>query len=512
MTRPTIRESRPCMGGVLHITLPSAEVEQRGDIFHAAFTEAGRIERLLSAFDPASEVSRLNRDAARGPLAVDAELSWLLLQAQHFSIVSGGAVDVTVSPLTRLWRSRDERHGGSSGPPSPSDIRSRLDHVGWRHVRFDAERRTVAYGSSGVQLEFGAMGKGYAVDRVVRTLVAAGVSSALVDFGSTTYALGRPPDDDAWRIGLRHPRDPNRVVSVVRMVDCAVATSGDDQQVNFINGVRYGHIIDPRTGRPADKAMAATVIAPTALESDALSTAAFVAGPRDGIALLRRLGLDGMITSRAGSGRLRRAETPDWRHHLEVRPEANRLSRRRILVGMIAAAAAIVLRPALGHGVVYLSREEALRSLMPEAEAVREETVSLSEAQRDRVAALINGRMSEAEVTFWIGEQVGRVTGYATVLNVIGKEQPITFMVAVAPEGTIRGVHVMTYRESQGSEIRSKRFLEQFTGKTLAAPLKLGRDVHGISGATLSSRSTAAAVKRALALTSVVYGVPGTAS
>jgi Na+-translocating ferredoxin:NAD+ oxidoreductase RnfG subunit len=98
------------------------------------------------------------------------------------------------------------------------------------------------------------------------------------------------------------------------------------------------------------------------------------------------------------------------------------------------------------------------------------------------------------------------------VLNVIGKEQPITFMVAVSPEGAVRGVEVMTYRESQGSEIRSKRFRDQFVGTTLAAPLKLGRDVHGISGATLSARSTASAVKKALALTAVVYGVPGSAS
>lgn len=500
------------MGSVLDMTLPAVDPGDGDEILRAAFAEASRIERLLSVFDPASELSRLNREAARGPVVVDMEVMWLLEQAGRLSNVSGGAVDATVSPLTRLWRSRDHRQGGVLGAPSSETIRSQLAHVGFHRVRLDARNSTVAYETPGVQLEFGAMGKGYAVDRVVRTLVAAGVSSALVDFGSTTYALGRPPGEEAWRVGIRHPRNANRVVSTVRLGDCAISTSGDDQQANFIDGVRYGHIIDPRTGWPAGEAVAATVIAPTALQADALSTAVFVAGQRDGIALLRRRGLGGVITTQSGRGRLSSTETPDWRHHLEERSEARLSGRRRVLVGMMAVMAAIMLRPVLGHAVIYLSREEALRSLMPEAEAVRAETVSLSEAQRERVASLINGRLSETDVTFWVGEQAGRVTGYATVLNVIGKEQPITFMVAVSPEGTIRGVQVMTYRESQGSEIRSKRFLEQFTNKTLAAPLKLGRDIHGISGATLSSRSTAAAVKRALAVTAVVYGVPGGAS
>jgi Na+-translocating ferredoxin:NAD+ oxidoreductase RnfG subunit len=149
---------------------------------------------------------------------------------------------------------------------------------------------------------------------------------------------------------------------------------------------------------------------------------------------------------------------------------------------------------------------------MPEAEGFKDEAVSLTDAQRQRLALLINGRVSETEVTFWVGTRGGRVVGYATVLNVIGKEQPITFMVAVSPDGAVIGVQVMTYRESQGSEIRSKRFLEQFAGKMLTAPLKMGRDVHGISGASLSSRSTAYAVKKALALVAVVYGTPGGAS
>jgi Na+-translocating ferredoxin:NAD+ oxidoreductase RnfG subunit len=299
---------------------------------------------------------------------------------------------------------------------------------------------------------------------------------------------------------------------VVQLADCGVSTSGDDQQAIFIDGVRYGHIIDPRTGRPADNAVAASVIAPTALQSDALSTAAFVSGPRDAMSLLRRIGHDGSVTSQSKSGGLIRTETAGWRTNFARTADTQPPTRRRVLVGIAAAIAAILVRPALGHAVVYLNREEALASLIPEARGFKQETVSLSVAERERLAALTSGKVSETEVTFWIGEESGRVVGYATVLNVIGKEQPITFMVAVSPEGTVRGVQVMTYRESQGSEIRSKRFREQFRGKTLAAPLKLGRDVHGISGATLSSRATVAAVKKTLALVAVLYGIPESGS
>jgi thiamine biosynthesis lipoprotein len=507
-----IKASHPCMGSVLEVTLPGVDVVRGDKLLRAAFAEAGRIERLLSVFDPASELSRLNRDAVHGPVLVSSELLWVLARARRLFYVSGGTVDPTVSPLTRLWRSRDDRHEGAGGPPTPHEISQRLAGVGCHRVRLDAKNGTVTYQSPNVQLEFGAMGKGYAVDRVVNSLVASGVTSALVDFGSTTFALGRSSDGGAWRVGIRNPRDSNRVLDVVRIVDCAVSTSADDQQAIFINGERHGHIIDPRTGQPASGAVAASVIAPTALDADALSTAAFVLGPRDGTALLRRTGLDGIITSEARSGRLNRADTPGW-NTLSAHPrEAETPTRRRVLVAMAAAVAAVMLRPVLGHAVVYMSREEALRSLMPEAEGFKEETVSLSDGQRERLAALINGRVSETEVMFWVGEQAGRAVGYATVLNVVGKEQPITFMVAVAADGRVRGVQVLTYRESQGSEIRSKRFLEQFTGKTLGAPLKLGRDVDGISGASLSSRSTAYAVRKALALAAVVYGTSGGAS
>jgi Na+-translocating ferredoxin:NAD+ oxidoreductase RnfG subunit len=118
----------------------------------------------------------------------------------------------------------------------------------------------------------------------------------------------------------------------------------------------------------------------------------------------------------------------------------------------------------------------------------------------------LGGKIRETRYAVWIGSRQGAPVGYGVVLDITGKEQPITFMVAVSPDGSIIGIEVLIYRESQGSDIRSARFMRQFTGKTLDAPLKLNRDIDSISGATLSSRSTTHAAKKALALVDVVYG------
>jgi Na+-translocating ferredoxin:NAD+ oxidoreductase RnfG subunit len=219
--------------------------------------------------------------------------------------------------------------------------------------------------------------------------------------------------------------------------------------------------------------------------------------------LLDRQGFEGMMVS-DDRGRLAAIATEGWKA-LDARRIRGVVSRRQFVIGALAALAWLIVRPPLGEAVVYLSREEALKVLMPVAEQVREETVTLTDAQRERLFSLLGSRVRDRAVTFWIGLQGDRPASYATVLEVIGKEQPITFMVAVSPEGAVQAVEVLAYRESQGSEIRSTRFMRQFTGKTLAAPLKLGRDIDSISGASLSSRSTAYAVKKALALVDVVY-------
>jgi len=156
---------------------------------------------------------------------------------------------------------------------------------------------------------------------------------------------------------------------------------------------------------------------------------------------------------------------------------------------------------------VFLTSEQALSKLMPEAEAIVTEQKILTPESAKQLEETLGKRVKEQEYTFFIGMEQDEPVGYGMILDMIGKERPITFLVVINPDGTVRAVEVLVYRESQGFEIRSARFMRQFEGKTIRAPLRPGRDIDIITGATLSSRSTAYVVKKALALTNLFYGI-----
>jgi Na+-translocating ferredoxin:NAD+ oxidoreductase RnfG subunit len=198
--------------------------------------------------------------------------------------------------------------------------------------------------------------------------------------------------------------------------------------------------------------------------------------------------------------------TEGWKTFRPNFESAKGLTRRRFLAALVAGLAGLLFRPGLGYPIVYLTREEALRRLFPQAEEFQESPVNLAPAQKERVETILEKKLKEETYPFWIAKKGGTPIGYAVLLDVIGKERPITFMIAVGPERRVTGVEVLIYRESQGSEIRSGRFIRQFIDKTLSAPLKIGQDVDAISGASLSSRATTYAVKKALALVEAVYG------
>jgi Na+-translocating ferredoxin:NAD+ oxidoreductase RnfG subunit len=154
---------------------------------------------------------------------------------------------------------------------------------------------------------------------------------------------------------------------------------------------------------------------------------------------------------------------------------------------------------------IYMTPEAAVAKLMPEAEKVVTEHQVLTPDLKDRLEKVMQRRMQDHEYTFYIGMKGGSPSGYGVVLDIIGRERPITFMVVINPEGTVRAVEVLVYRESQGSEIRSPSFMRQFEGKTIQSRLRLGGDIDVISGATLSSRASAYVVKKALALVDLFY-------
>ncbi|MBI2929049.1 MAG: FAD:protein FMN transferase [Verrucomicrobia bacterium] len=263
-----------------------------GDYFvQEAVRWVADFEAKYSRFLPDSLISRINQRAGRECAAVDPETQQLFALCQELSFMTGGAFDATALPFIKLW-------DWQANPPTIPDaaaIRAARELVGWSKVQ--CRPGAVFLPRAGMSLDLGGIGKEYAVDRVVHLALEHGLKSALVDFGQDIRVFGTPLDKPAWHIGLQDPQDPARCWTGVAARDVAVATSGDYLRKCEINGQRYGHIIDPRTGSPvANGCRAVSVIAPTCTIAGALSTTAFVLGPQEGLRLIEGyLGAEGCV-------------------------------------------------------------------------------------------------------------------------------------------------------------------------------------------------------------------------
>lgn len=255
-----------------------------------ALEEVERLEDQLSLFRPTSTVAHLNARAAREPVRVEPALFRLLEQAQRLCQETSGAFDITIGPLMECWGFRGER----GTVPSAKALKAACAVVGMHLVELDPDRFTVRFQRPGVRLDLGALGKGYAIERAAQLLREAGITSALLHGGtSTVCALGHPPDAHAWNVAVEHPGkrpgDPPLLLAVVPLVDESLSVSAVWGKSFQSDGQSYGHVIDPRTGRPASHATLAAVVLPSATETDAFSTALLTAGRQghDRIAALR---------------------------------------------------------------------------------------------------------------------------------------------------------------------------------------------------------------------------------
>jgi thiamine biosynthesis lipoprotein len=269
-----LHAARRAMACRFEMTLPAEDLRGSEDAL-AALDLVDRLEAQLSVYRPDSAVSDLNRRAATEPVRVEPHLFALLRRAARLSGETGGAFDPTAGPLVRCW-GFFERAGRVPGAVRLADA---LACTGVGHLRF-GRHRTVSFARQGVELNFGGIGKGYALDRAGRLLERRGRRCALLNGGSSSVlAIGHPPDQDRWIIGLRDPVRRDRRWALLRLADAAVATSGVTEQSFVAGGRRYGHLLDPRSGQPVDGRLSVTVVASCAAEADALATAFFVGGP-----------------------------------------------------------------------------------------------------------------------------------------------------------------------------------------------------------------------------------------
>jgi thiamine biosynthesis lipoprotein len=263
------------------VALPKASAARRFLSDVAAWV--ADFEARYSVYRADSLISRINAAAGRGWVEIDRELDRMLTLCDWYHWLTGGVFDPTSRPLAVLW----DYHGPSPVVPADGAVQAARALVGWRRVRRAPGR--VYLPEAGMALELGGFGKEYAVDRVTEMARQAGAHDVLIDFGQDVRVAGQPPEGGLWRIGLQDPYDPGRCWGGVGVTDRAVATSGDYHRGFDAGGVRYGHVVDPRTGYPTrNGCQAASVVAATCTEAGVLAKAAMILGPEEGVALLAR--------------------------------------------------------------------------------------------------------------------------------------------------------------------------------------------------------------------------------
>ena len=270
-----LESSVEAMGSTYSVVLYGPDRDKLENAAELAFAEARRLDEELSNYKPESPWSQVNRFAAARPVAVPSELFDLLTACVAYSRQSEGAFDITVGPLMHVWGF----YKGSGHLPKPGEVKAALEKVGYRNLLLDPKTQTVRFAKSGVEMDPGGIGKGFAVDRMAAVLRKAGIATALVSgSGSSIYALGAPPGQPGWTISIRDPHDETKTVQEVVLKDESLSTSGSYEKFFEADGRIYAHIMDPRTGFPAQGMLSVSVITPRTIDSEAWCKPFFING------------------------------------------------------------------------------------------------------------------------------------------------------------------------------------------------------------------------------------------
>jgi thiamine biosynthesis lipoprotein len=274
----THRARQMLMGTAFDIQIVGREEAAVQRAMQAAFAEVARVEEPLSEWRETSEISEVNRQAGRGAVTVGPELYAVVERSIRISDLTGGAFDITFAGCGGLWSFREARI------PADEALAACLERVDYHRIRLDPERSTLLLPEPGMRIGIAGIGKGYGVDRAAKVIEEHGFADYIVDGGGDIRLKGAKPGGP-WKVGIRHPRRSEELFATLTVEAGAIVTSGDYFQFFERDGKRYHHILDPTTGRPARRAVAVTVIAPTAMDADALATGLFVLGPERGLAL-----------------------------------------------------------------------------------------------------------------------------------------------------------------------------------------------------------------------------------
>ncbi|MCP4254581.1 MAG: FMN-binding protein [Candidatus Scalindua sp.] len=284
------------MGTVFETTIYAADKYIAEKTFNDVSQEINRLDYLMSNYKKESILSELNKNASAEPADCNKELASVIEQSLQYSDITDGAFDITIGPLMKKWGFFKKK----GRIPGKEELESVLESVSYKNIIVEEKAikslakkpgtvKTVFFKNPGTRIDLGGIGKGYAVDRAVSVLKQNGIRAALINFAGNIYTFGTPPGKDSWVIGLQHPRKSEGILGTFEIKDKAVSTSGDYEKFFTIEGKRYSHIIDPRTGNPVKGIVSVTIVTDNATRADALSTGVFVMGLKKGMDLIEQL-------------------------------------------------------------------------------------------------------------------------------------------------------------------------------------------------------------------------------
>jgi len=291
-----IKDRRHLMGTEVSVELWAEGVDAPEQAIEAVFAEFHRLDEMMNPWNPKSELSRINRDAAKRATVTTAEIIQVVTKAMYYSRLSGGAFDISFASVGQHY---DFRLGRAPDDKTLSKDRTQIDYTA---IAIDPKAATLFFSKPGLQIDLGGIAKGYAVDAGIDILRRAGVVAGVVSAGGDSKILGDLGNRPRV-IGIRHPRKKGEYAALVPLADTAISTSGDYERFFIQDGIRYHHILDPKTGTSAAEVQSASVISPASIDSDALSTTCFVLGAERGQELINSLpGVDAIIID--GQGKL----------------------------------------------------------------------------------------------------------------------------------------------------------------------------------------------------------------
>jgi len=272
------------MGSKFEITLVDKDSLSAERNIDKSVSEIRRIENLISEWNPETQISEVNRNAGIKPVKVDAEVFSLTEKGIYFSQLTDGAFDISIVAMDKIWKFDDSMNE----LPSEESIRNSVKNVGYQNIILDKTNSTIFLKNKGMKIGFGSIGKGYAADKTRELMKSFGVQAGIINASGDISTWGTQPDGTPWAIGINNPFKDDTIAAVLYLKENAVTTSGSYEKYAEINGKRYSHIMNPKTGYPSTGLTSVTVVGPNATMANGFSTSIMVLGRKKGLKLIKK--------------------------------------------------------------------------------------------------------------------------------------------------------------------------------------------------------------------------------